>query len=168
MSKNEIVKILGGLGVILGVFSFLVLSTNFDEATNGAKYAFNGLKNNNYILTNLTKLTGNSGKVSTPPNVVEGFFDVSRPGDWIKSVNKKNHLVTEHYRAIKSEAIKKETKQPVLKLEIYNHHTNQWVTTQIARIDKENGEIYFLLKTQNGDKVIPNNFYTGTYQLIFN
>jgi len=77
MSKNEIVKILGGLGVILGVFSFLVLSTNFDEATNGAKYAFNGLKNNNYILTNLTKLTGNSGKVSTPPNVVEGFFDVT-------------------------------------------------------------------------------------------
>lgn len=146
---------------MLSVFLLLAIVSNFDLALDGAKYAFEE-KGGDFQQTNLTY----QGKATAPEGVIEGFFDVQRDGDLTSKGQENGKNVINHYRAIQSDELKNSDKAPVLKLQVYNDNTKSWKVTEVTKVNKEDGTVYFLLKSEEDGSIKPNDYYTGTYQLI--
>lgn len=161
MKKVDLLKTFGGLSVMLSVFLFLAVALNYDMVIEGAKYAVDS--NNELRQTSIVQ----SGRAYPPRDIIEGFFDADREGD-MKTTEKENGKeVTYHYRAIHVDSLKNSDKNPVLKLQVYDDNKKSWKVTEITKLDKQDGTVYFLLKSQEDETIVPNDFYTGTYQLIF-
>lgn len=164
MKAKYALKLLAGITMMLSTFLLLVVATEHKTVTDEIKYAFNG--NGDIAQTSIIHQTG---RVATPPrNIIEGFFAIDREGDIKNEVEKNGIETVEHYRAIQSDTIRDTDKNPTLKLQVFDKEQKKWVVTEIIRIDKENGTVYFLLKTEESNDIVPNDYYTGTYQLIFN
>jgi hypothetical protein len=161
MKKVDLLKTFGGISVMLSVFLLLAVTLNYKLVVEGAKYAVEN--NDDLRQTSIVQ----SGRAFPPRDIVEGFFDADREGDIKESEKQNGKEVVHHYRAIHVDEIKSTDKQPVLKLQVYNDNKKSWKVTEISRLDKEDGTVYFLLKSQEDEDVVPNDFYTGTYQLIF-
>ncbi len=162
MEKKSFVKTISGLTIMFSVFLLLLVATRFNDAVEGAKHAISPTRE--FVQTSLIS---NRDLAATPPrNVVEGFFNVDRDGDLTEVQKQNGKIVTKHYRAIQADMLKDVEGKPVLKLQVYDNNKKSWIVTDIERVDHEDGKIYFLLKTEEDNAVVPNNYYTGTYQLI--
>ncbi len=146
---------------MLSVFLLLAVAADYGLAIEGAKYAIG--ENDEFRQTSIVQ----SGRAFPPGNIIEGFFDADRGGDYQTKGEKNGKEIVHHYRAIHADEIKSSNLSPVLKLQVYDNHKKSWKVTEITKIDKNDGTVYFLLKSQEDDTIAPNDFYTGTYQLMF-
>lgn len=161
MKKISLLKTFGGLSIMLSVFLLLAIAVNYGLIVEGVKYTIDG--NDEFRQTSIVQ----SGRAFPPGNIIEGFFDANRDGDYHTKGEKNGKEIIYHYRAIHADEIKSSDKKPVLKLQVYDNDKKSWKVTEIIKIDKDDGNVYFLLKSQEDDTIVPNDFYTGTYQLIF-
>jgi hypothetical protein len=165
MKAKYALQFVSGVTIMLSTFMLLLTASQYKTIAQDVKYAL-GSTDDFSIQTSLVQQTA---RVTAPPqNIVEGFFDINREGDMKDEVVEDGEKVVRHYRAIHSDQIATTDKKPTLKLQVYDKQQQKWVVTEITKIDKEDGTVYFLLKTEDDEEVIPNQYYTGTYQLIFN
>jgi len=163
MKAKSALQIIAGITVMFSTFLLLFNLSHYKIFAQDIKYAFSSKEDSAQ-----TSILQQSARVLTPPqNVIEGFFDVEREGDMKNEVQKNGEKVVMHYRAIQSDKIKESDHSPTLKLQVYDNQLKMWMVTEITRVDKEDGTVYFLLKTENEEYIEPNEYYTGTYQLIF-
>ncbi|MEA1926399.1 MAG: hypothetical protein U9M90_04170 [Patescibacteria group bacterium] len=162
MKATQALKFFAGITVMLSTFLFLFIISEYKSFSSEARYVFN--PNSNFKTT----VVQQTGRAVTPPrNIIEGFFDVEREGDIKDQTEENGGIVVRHYRAIHSDRIKESGDYPTLKLQVFNNEQKSWVVTKITKISKADGTVYFLLKTEKSNNFIPNDYYTGTYQLIF-
>ena len=159
MSREIIQKTTSGLVIMIVVFLLFASSTRPSLLKSGATSLLQG--------TNSAS-EASLAKPSLPQNIVKGTFDATGDGDFViedenKELGEKNIY---HYRAIKNKRLKTAINAPVLKLEIRDDDQRKWEKIQIAQLDKKEGSLYFLLKTETNNSVSAESF-TGSYQLIF-
>ena len=162
MKKADFIKTVGGVSIMVSVFLLIAIISNFNLVVDGARYAL-GEESEEFKQTSIVY----SGRAVVPNGVIEGFFDIEREGDITTSGVENGKKVVHHYRAIHSDEIKEIDGEPVLKLQVFNNDKQSWKVTEITKINHENGTAYFLLKSEEDGTVIPNDYYTGTYQLFF-
>ena len=161
MKKISLLKTFGGLSIMLSVFLLLALAVNYGLVVEGIKHTVG--ESDEFNQTSIVQ----SGRAFPPGNIIEGFFDADRDGDYQTKGEKNGKEIIHHYRAIHANEIESSDKKPVLKLQVYDNDKESWKVTEITKIDKDDGNVYFLLKSQEDDTIVPNDFYTGTYQLMF-
>lgn len=180
MKKNLILKLLGGITITFSVFLLLIVLSRFNQTIEGAKYVFSG-EARQTMLTNLTSPTTQlSPKTATNENssyiltlnshfILEGFFNPTANGEIIiKSFPESKNPFTKHYKVIQSQELKNPAFTAILELETENDNQIAfWTKGEEIKIDKENGNIQFLLKTETPEKIILPGIYTGKYRLKF-
>lgn len=162
MKAKPALKFVAGVTIMLSTFLLLLNISNYKIFARDIKYV---LSPKEFSVD--TSLLQQTARVTPPQNIIEGFFDVERDGDLQDELDRDGQTVVKHYRAIQSDKIKQSEADPTLKLQVYDNQLKKWVTTEITKIDKDDGTVYFLLKTESEEDVEPNDYYTGTYQLIF-
>ena len=162
MKVKPALKFVAGITIMLSTFLLLLNISKYQIFAQDIKYALSPKE-----FSVETSLLQQTARVTPPQNIIEGFFDVDRDGDIQDQQDKDGQKIVKHYRAIQSDQIKDSQKDPILKLQVYDNQLKKWITTEITKVDKDDGTVYFLLKTESEDDIEPNDYYTGTYQLIF-
>lgn len=162
MKAQTALKFFAGVTIMFSTFLLLLNISNYKIFARDIKYALSPKE-----FSVETSLLQQTARVTPPQNIIEGFFDVEREGDLQDELDQNGQQVIKHYRAIQSDMLKQPDKNPTLKLQVYDNQLKKWVTTEITKIDRDDGAVYFLLKTENEDDIEPHDYYTGTYQLIF-
>ena len=91
-------------------------------------------------------------------------FNIDGDGEIMRTIETKNGIITYHYRALTVPKLQNNYESfPELKLEIIKDNQKQMVETEIYKVDRNKGLVYFLLKTERNHQTIPTNLYTGTY-----
>ncbi|HHX58887.1 MAG TPA: hypothetical protein GX706_03940 [Candidatus Moranbacteria bacterium] len=177
MKKDFILKTLGGITITFSVFMLLVAVSRLDQTVEGAKYVFSGEAKTMFTDLNLNKRLANQNK-STSLNsniksnrensfILEGNFDPTAGGELTRRSTTGDCFI-KHYRAIQVQQLKNPVLIPTLKLEIKNEkQESYWIEGEEIEIDKENGIIYFLIKTEADHSIIFPGSYTGAYLLEF-
>ncbi len=162
MKATQTLKFFAGITVMLSTFLLLIIISEYKSFNSGVQYALNPAGSFK------TTVVQQTGRAATPPqNIIEGFFDVEREGDIKNQTEENGNVIVRHYRAIHSDRIKESGDYPTLKLQVFNNEQKGWAVTKITKVSQTDGTVYFLLKTEKSDDIIPNDYYTGTYQLIF-
>ncbi len=80
-------------------------------------------------------------------------FNVQRPGDLIETENNNGSIALKHYRALYVPALVNDFEAlPKLEVEVLNKGKKDWIEIPIYKTDRQNGLVYFLLKTEeNGN-----------------
>ncbi len=210
--KDKLVKISGGVAILASAFLFLVVVNKFGTFTETTRTALSVLGGGESSLQasitgdieaeNPTLLSeeGLGGVEEGVPSlvakekagggeegqagalVVEGKFDLERPGDRIttESFPEKNpeleessdreqseNLIKLHYRGIYQEELKIARQEVILEAKVQFGGDSQWKKVTIDQLDTQEGVAYFLLKKEaaDGESFLEQSF-TGDYRLI--
>ncbi len=153
-------KYTGGLAFMFSVLFLLIGLTKYEQIFSSTKKdAVDGIK---YVQTTLYP------KKSSPaipnPIINAKTFSLKDNGEIMKveSINDEKKIY--HYRAISvPELINNYEYLPILKLEILNNKNTKFINTSVYKIDRKEGFIFFLLKTEIDNKLFLQNPYTGKY-----
>ncbi len=174
MKKKLIIKTLGGISITLSVFLLLIVFSRFDQAVEGAKYAFSTA--NETALTSLgRKLDKPTSPVPARPAqqirqeniIVKGTFDPNQKSSLTEKVSANGQEIIRHYQSISAQELKDSSLKPTLKLETDTNNQPTWVEPRNTRLDQKNGMIHFLIKTESAGGFNSPEIYTGKYQLEF-
>ncbi len=158
MKKDYISKIIGGFTITFSVFLFFAAAKQLTYQ-------------NEQILANVT--SGTKSSISTPKEVavvddgiISGNFNIKSEGNVRFSYDEKQD-VKFYYQSIKSDKLKNDGLNPVLKLEQIDESGEKiWKETKWSWIDYDQGILYFHFQTEeNGVKEMEADF-TGKYQVL--
>ncbi len=157
---NEYIKkYTGGIALMFSVLFLLIGLTKYDQI-------FTEFKNNTsgsiaYVKTAIFQ--------SNEPSIIEKLtFSLESDGDIMKIINLKDDVLTYHYRALSVPALQNNYDLiPKLQLETIVGDEKKMLPTDIYKIDREKGLLYFLLKIEKNHQVVLSDFYTGNYIVTF-
>jgi hypothetical protein len=124
---------------------------------------------NEQIVANITSGTKNPlpAVEKVDNRIISGNFNTELDGN-VRYSYDENKTIEFSYKAIKSDKLKNEKLNPVLKLEIEESGNKIWKETKWSWIDYDQGILYFHFQTKkDGINKIEANF-TGKYQIILN
>lgn len=157
MKKDYISKTLGGLTIMFSIFIFFAAAKQLAYQ-------------NEQIVANVTSGTNREMLAqddAIEDGVVSGNFNIESDGN-VRYSYDKDKTVKFSYKAIRSNELKNENINPVLKLEQKESGRNTWKETSWSWIDYDQGILYFHYQTeQDGTSEMEADF-TGKYQIILN
>lgn len=164
MEKINFKQIMAGVSVSLLTLTSLVAVSQINYLKSTATKISENLD------TELAKPISPSGELNkpiSPENVIAGYFNVQTEGNvvYTDQTNPEEKL---HYKAIKSERLKKKDIEKKLMLEVNDSGMKKWKQSGWSWIDYEQGIMYFLFATEEDGNLRSEESFTGNYQLIFN
>jgi len=148
----------GGLALMFSVLFLLIGITKYEQI-------FSDLQDDTSSSINYVKTAISQNK--TPVESQKKIFNVDDDGEIVKITEDKNGLsIAYHYRALSVPELQNNYEAfPELKLEIFHNGKKKMVETDIYKIDREKGLIYFLLKVEKDHQTVLTDIYTGVYNV---
>lgn len=156
IKKYTIKKTIGGLSIMASMLLLLIGVTQYNQIFSSARYDI--IKSSQYAKT---AIKGHSKKPETTTT-----FNLDDDGEIMKIADTNEGEITYHYRAIHvPELVDNYDDFPQLFLETQKNNQKQWLETDIYKINRNKGLIYFLLKLEKNHQTVFTNNYTGKYKV---
>jgi hypothetical protein len=156
IKKYTIRKTIGGLSIMTSMLLLLIGITQYNQIFSSAKYDI--IRSSQYAKT---ALQDHNKKLTTTP-----MFDLSGDGEIMRIAEANDGEVSYHYRAIHiPDLVNNYNDFPQLYLEIQKNNEKKWLETDIYKINRAKGLVYFLLKLEKDHQTIFTNLYTGKYKV---
>jgi hypothetical protein len=156
IKKYTIRKTIGGLSIMTSMLLLLIGVTQYNQIFSSAKYDI--IKSSQYAKT---ALQDHSKKPEKPT-----IFDLNDDGEIMKIARTDDGEVSYHYRAIYiPDLVNNYNDFPQLYLETKKNNEKKWLETDIYKINRAKGLVYFLLKLEKDHQTIFTNLYTGKYKV---
>ena len=156
--KYALKKTIGGISIMSSVLLLLIGLTKYDQIFSSTKYDLN--RSLEYAKTALVKNSSSSQK-----KLIEKI-DLESEGEIVKTTPTVDGELTKHYRAIYvPELVNNYDYLPRLYLEIMDNDSIKWIEEKVYKVNREKGLVYFLLKSEKNNQIVPNNLYTGNYKI---
>jgi hypothetical protein len=150
-------KYTGGLALMFSVLLLLIGVTKYDQLLTEFKY--DTLDSIEYVKTAISQ-----NQKSVPLGRVK--FNIDDNGEIMRTTEIKDGTLTYHYRVLPVPQLEGNYEAfPKLELEIIDGDQKEMMETEIYKIDREKGLIYFLLKVEKNRQVALTNIYTGDYDV---
>jgi len=151
-------KYTGGLALMLSVLFLLIGLTKYDQILTGL-----GSDTTESIEFIKTSIYGNA----KPELSKEIRFSIDGDGEIMKVTELRDGTLTYHYRALPAPNLQNNYEAlPRIELEIIDGDQKEMTETEIYKIDREKGLVYFLLKVEKNRQVALTNIYTGVYNVV--
>lgn len=151
-------KYTGGLALMFSVLFLLVGITKYDQILTEFKYDTSD--SIQYIKTAISQ-----SKKPTLPKKTR--FNIDENGEIMQTTKIKEDTLTYHYRALSTPQLQNNYEAlPKLELEIIDGNQKKMIKTEIYKINREKGLVYFLLKVEKNHQVALTNIYTGVYDVM--
>jgi len=150
-------KYTGGLALMFSVLLLLVGITKY-------KQIFSEFQNDTSNSIQYVKTAISFNQKPASQKVTK--FNFENEGEIMKISETNNGSLTYHYRALSVPTLQNNYEAfPQLKLEVLHNGEKKMLLTNIYKIDRDKGLIYFLLKVEKNHQTTLTDTYTGIYDV---